>query len=284
MKKILYLMVFICATGFAQEKTSFGYAAHLMQSRDYYRAISEFKRIAFFSKDSTEIQASYMQIARAYYKSGHFKSSVSYCGTLLNMGGLSSQLYLKSENYLGLNYYALGMNARADAIFSRNAKIDSSGFSTLFDGLVKTDALKWQEASAIFNKLKDKQNRALSILGTELSDRVSRGRFLSYKSPVLSGVLSALIPGSGQLYSEHPVDALQAFLFVGAFAFSSYAAYKYDSQRKGPYIATGLALGITSLFHFGNILGAYKTAQYYNQKKQNDFINGIREKILEIDY
>ncbi len=278
--------IWICLIGalFVNAQTKTGFAAHLMGERDYFRAISEYKRLAFYSRDSVEIRNSYLQISKAYYKSGRYNASLQYAAYLLNMGKLPADIQIRAENYMGLNYHAMGLYNRALHVFSENAKLDPGPFSRLYEGLVLTEAGKWKQAANTYKMLNKYPAEPFAGLGGELSTKVLQGVNIPQKSPFVAGAFSALFPGGGQIYTDHPIDAIQAFLFVGAFAFSSYMAYKYDSENNRSYLTTGVALSITALFHAGNIIGAYRTAEYYNQKKRNDFIGGIREKVLKLDY
>ena len=43
-------------------------------------------------------------------------------------------------------------------------------------------------------------------------------------------------------------------------------------------------VSITGIFHIANIIGAYRTAEYKNNKEKLIFMENIREKVFSIDY
>lgn len=81
----------------------------------------------------------------------------------------------------------------------------------------------------------------------------------------------------------HYYDGLQALAFVSAFVLASYAAYRYDRDLNTNYLSTYAAISVTALFHLGNIIGAERTARYYNYRQRSDFMRDIRRKALSIE-
>ncbi len=99
----------------------------------------------------------------------------------------------------------------------------------------------------------------------------------------MSGLLSALFPGAGQFYSEHYIDGAQALIVVGAgFIYSTVAYQSYQDGLRGS-IFPAFTIGMTSLFHYGNILGAYRTAIYRNMKLKRDFLSEPQNKVNPYD-
>lgn len=93
------------------------------------------------------------------------------------------------------------------------------------------------------------------------------------KSPRKAAMLSALIPGLGQAYASHTVDAAQSFLVVGAgLVYSTIAFKSYEQEELGVGLTT-LTIGITALFHYANILSGQKTAIYRNMKLKQEYLN-----------
>jgi TM2 domain-containing membrane protein YozV len=105
-----------------------------------------------------------------------------------------------------------------------------------------------------------------------------------HRSPLFAATLSAVLPGAGQAYYGHWFDAAQALGFVAAFGFVSYFAYRYDGARGGPYVFTAVSLSLTALLHLANILGAERTARYFNQHQRDLFVAPIRARALEAEF
>ncbi|MBC8375166.1 MAG: hypothetical protein H8E26_03905 [FCB group bacterium] len=92
------------------------------------------------------------------------------------------------------------------------------------------------------------------------------------KSPRKAAILSTIVPGLGQFYASHAVDAAQSFLVVGAGILYSTVAYKAYEQDNLGLGLTSLTIGTTALFHYANILSGQRTAIYRNMKLKQDYL------------
>ncbi len=87
-----------------------------------------------------------------------------------------------------------------------------------------------------------------------------------YKSPLLAGLLSSVIPGLGKVYTENYTDGLFAAFLTGLFGYISYTNFKADHQLRA-WIFTG----VTAFFYAGNVYGSAASAQIYNAKIRFNF-------------
>ena len=95
---------------------------------------------------------------------------------------------------------------------------------------------------------------------------------LKFKKPLIAGVLSSIIPGSGKIYSGYFWDGILSFLFVAG---NTYVAYK-GFNKYG--ISSGLGWtfsGISTFFYLGNIYGSVKAAKRKNKKLKNAIYNKV---------
>ena len=91
----------------------------------------------------------------------------------------------------------------------------------------------------------------LQLLNTELVQRKKHSKFLA-------GLLGAVLPGSGKLYSGHAVDAFQAFMAVGLNGVMALVAYRdLGSRSFWPWFFGGMGAG----FYLGNIVGSVNTVK-----------------------
>lgn len=96
-----------------------------------------------------------------------------------------------------------------------------------------------------------------------------------YKNPLLSSILSAMIPGAGKFYTGEITDGIFALISTGLFSFLAYDNFNAGHDFRG-WLFTGLAAG----FYSGNIYGSYASAQIYNIKYKYEF-NLILDSFLE---
>lgn len=78
------------------------------------------------------------------------------------------------------------------------------------------------------------------------------------KSPVFAASLSALIPGTGRMYTGRWFDG-----FMGLSQFLLYAAITNYANQNDWKVLTAISGGITFIVYGGEIYGAYRTAKYY---------------------
>jgi len=278
---IVLLMLVLQGMVFAQADPAF--AESLMAEGDYFRAIGEYKRLLFSSTDDGLNQFYDYRIAFGYLKSSHFLLSISYLDRLMKLPGVSDEFLFKGNLLYGINFYCLHENEIALGYFNKAQPVDKNGTVDLFLGLLWAENGEWKEANRSFLEATGKASSPEDgTIATELATSVLKGESLDSRSPVLAGFLSAILPGTGQAYSGHWFDALNAFSMVGLFGFATFLAYSYEAQQNnGRYVYTAVGVSITAVFHIANILGAVKTADYYTVKKRQNFMEGIRTRVFD---
>ncbi len=259
------------------------YAEHLLSERDYFRAVSEFKKTLYFAPDESTRIACLYGIARGYLGSGNHNSSLQYSARYLDKPTLTGQQRADGFILMGLGYYGIRAIPSAETAFARAGETDTSGRSALMAALLKAELRDWAAASSRFRTVAEAHPRAIAGgLADSLSKAIIRGAELPTRSPLLAACMSALLPGSGQIYSGHYYDGAQAFLFVGAFSLASFAAYRYDERMNNNYIMTIVMTAAATLFHVANIFGAYKTAEYKTARIREDFLAEFRRAVIPL--
>ena len=281
---VLVMCLALPVSGFSQNAVDrLDFAESLMADKDFFRAITEYKRISFYSSDEEVKRNCAYTIALAYLQSNHFSLSLAYLDALVNLSHVPEKLLLKANLLYGINFYCLHEPVLARNYFDKSVNADTSGMPELFLGLLSAEDSEWQEASGFFQAAADKAGTTgYGLLALELSKDILAGETLDSRSPFLAGVFSAVLPGSGQVYTGHLFDGLNAFTMVGLFGFTTYLSFSYESQRNnGHYVYTAISGIITSLFYFSNIIGAARTADYYTAKQRQDFLDEIRSRIFD---
>jgi TM2 domain-containing membrane protein YozV len=103
---------------------------------------------------------------------------------------------------------------------------------------------------------------------------VKTGEFkkIKRKSPLLAGLLSAVIPGTGQFYNGRIKDGILALITNGLFIWGTYEAYRRD------YYQIGIIVSVFSLgWYAGNVYGAVNGSHRYNYLKEEKFISGLKK-------
>ena len=86
----------------------------------------------------------------------------------------------------------------------------------------------------------------------------------SQKSPHLAGLLSAVLPGSGRIYSGRTLDGIMGLWTFYLVSNSAYSAIKDERPIAGPILGTAAVY-----VYLGEIYGGWRAAKYY-QKGDNE--------------
>jgi len=104
--------------------------------------------------------------------------------------------------------------------------------------------------------------RSPSALAADLRPLAEKAMSMPRRSPALAGILSAVLPGAGKLYTDRPTDALFSFTLVGSLAALSGFAF----ADEGISSVRGWTYGsLALLFHAGNVYGAVVAARQFNE-------------------
>lgn len=233
-----------------------------MAEGDYYRAITEYKKLTFLFPDSERLSEAFYQIGMAYYKGKDYKSAVNSFAKVRK--AYTAGNYCSAAFYEGLSYSKLGLPDKAALSFERARLFDES----------HPDAANAQLGLSLNALDKDsvadsRANLDEFLAGYPEDERVpgvkaSFGLLDEYesqprKSPALAGAISAVIPGSGQMYSEHYKDGLMAFVVNGLFIAGTIAALDDDN-----YALAAIVGGVGLPFYVGNIYGAANATRKWN--------------------
>ena len=88
------------------------------------------------------------------------------------------------------------------------------------------------------------------------------------KSPLLAGMMSAILPGSGRIYAGRFLDGIMGMWMMYLVGNSAYNAIKNERPISGPLF--GIAAGFVYL---GEIYGGWRAAKFYQISEQ-----GTKEK------
>lgn len=266
----------------AQDREAF--ARSLLAEGDYYRAISVYKELAFFSADPGERARHRYTIGKAYRLAQRPDLTVATLMPLLARGELDPSLQARARLQLALGYLGSNVPALAEQELQLAAQAGEPARASLYLGLLRLETRQDQEAPAYFALAAQGGDEPTRRLALQLHEQSLALPGLPSRSPVFAAVLSALLPGAGQLYVGHSADALQAFGFTGVFGFATYLAYERDHEHGGSYLLTGTAALITAVFYTASIYGAARTARYFNERQRELFLGNLRRKALALEF
>ena len=93
----------------------------------------------------------------------------------------------------------------------------------------------------------------------------------SIKSPLLAGLMSAILPGSGRIYAGRALDGIMGMWMMYLVGNSAYNAIKKERPIAGPLF--GIAAG---LLYLGEVYGGWRAVKNYQYSNKNIEENSFR--------
>ncbi|GAO30603.1 hypothetical protein [Geofilum rubicundum] len=265
------LLLLLTGTGHAQSlNRQIKFINHLTNSGYYEESLAENLRTPRqgLSQPASD-SLNYLAGWAAYYLK-ELATSTSY----LTKVSPSSELYPKSHlfaayNQIHLSHYQEGQSILSD--FKPQNTPDqhfvhylSSGVQLLQRDLAGFDSTLLQLPKDYFGFSKELAN--LQSIQTDLLARKD-------KSVWLSGLLSAILPGSGKIYAGKTGQGITTFLLTTGLALVTFENYHKNGIESASTLLFGSAF---TVFYAGNIYGSMYSAKTAN----DDFYHLQNQKIL----
>jgi len=262
------------------EEVQLKLADAFMAEGEYYRAVTEYKKFMILFSGSKRMDYALYRIGLAYYYGDEYEQAARAFASVGT--GYEGSSYLPAAIYReGVSYWRLDQPEKAAAAFEKAMKADPASeyarLALLGKSLAEFDlnnipACRQELERFIHNFPEDAKTGKVR----ETISFLDQHRELPQKSPLVAGVMSALIPGSGHIYAGHYGDGVTAFFLNGLFIAGTVAAVRQEN-----YAVAGIVGVIGLPFYIGNIYGAANAATKYTISVKKE----LRGKIaLSLDY
>lgn len=258
-----------------EAESVFGFAESLFEEEDYFRAIGEYKRYMYLNPAEALAEKAAYRIAESYFKAKRWSESILACNQFLakypNSASLYEILYLKGR--------AEKLDKRYDEAVRTFNFIAKTHVPHYYDkalyqnALIMLERTEWQLARDFLKQIS--KESPLFLSASSFSTELERSDKLPHKSPTSAGILAAILPGAGHLYTERPTDAVVAFLLNGAFIWGAIELFRHDN-----YVAGSLFTFFELGWYTGNIYSAVSSAHKYNRSRQDEFIEKIKANFM----
>jgi tetratricopeptide (TPR) repeat protein len=261
------------------EASSLAFAEKLYAERDFYRAITEYKRYLFMHSELEIVPWIRLRLGQSYLAGRRLQAAQMVFDELLEVKG-AVELRQAAAFSMARAYYLGGRLFQSLNLLSKlegTPSMDLEGVAGFLGACVH---IKMGQLSAARRELAAiPADHHLHTRARALIHRLAEGEHVPTKSPWMAGALS-LVPGLGHLYIDEPGMGVAA---LGWNALFSYAAV--DSFQKGQ---TGLAVLFSAfelLWYSGTIYGAVSGAHRYNRDAVKNYIEGLDESFgLDVSY
>jgi outer membrane protein assembly factor BamD (BamD/ComL family)/TM2 domain-containing membrane protein YozV len=276
---LLFFLFAFSSAAYAEDRTivltedvQLKIADAFMAEGEYYRAVTEYKKFLILFPDTERADYALFNMGAAYYRGEEYASATRTLGSLQEKYPVSGNA-IQARLLEGFCYWKLKQYEKARALFDVLADTHSeSEYAPLALAASSLVALDEDIVGASRQNLERfvaryPEHAALSNV-KEAMALIDEYRELPQKSPLLAGVMSAIIPGSGYMYAGHYGDAVTAFLINGLFIAGTITGISQEN-----YAVAGIVGGIGLPFYFGNIYGSANAAKKWNR--------GVREELRQ---
>jgi len=254
------------------------FADALYGAGDYLRAAGEYQRYLFYKpQDADHIL---YRIAVSYRLDGQADRALQFLEKILGEHPQSDFTSL-ARYEIGYSYFLMRaydqsirfLNETQTLIRDENYRWKSRQLIGLNYLMLK----RWEDAGRLFNQFD------LETVPRDLRETVplyrkyaQAGKRLPSKSPILAGLFSAMVPGTGKLYARQPGDALFTVLVLATTGWQAYDGF----QRDGTASTKGWMFGtLSGFFYLGNVYGSVVAAQAHNRRVEEEFLATIPTEI-----
>lgn len=257
------------------ESSQFALAQQFFVEKQYFRAITEYKRFIFFFPQSNLLEMAYFKIGEAYFKGKKWKQAILAFNTLeekFPKGELiDKSLYLSGMAYLHRKEYHSSRKQFRKIIngFSGSEINDDAGLQI---AMSYVEEEKWHDALMSLKEISKESD--LYTSSQDFASGLEKIHDIPHKSPSLAGTFAAILPGSGHFYTGRKRDGTTAFLLNGAFIWGALEAYNDEE-----YVVTGILAFFELGWYFGNIYSAVSSAHKYNKRVKDGYIENLKKKI-----
>jgi hypothetical protein len=252
------------------EEIDLSFVDFLINNQEYEDALlilnEGFKKSRYGTSQTDSIN---YYTAWAHYYLKNLDSSIVYFKKIK----AESAFYLKSKFYQNFEHLYLNQYAEADSnlnklILDDTTLVELKRFQQATSALMQRDFLKFD---AIGNQFKY-NNFSCAEEQKELFKRKEEILKNKRKSPLLAGLMSAVIPGTGKFYAGYRGQAISAMVPTFIFAAASIESYYRAGPKSVQFIT---AASLFSIFYVGNIWGSVLSVKTFYELRNNEIHNNI---------
>ena len=234
------------------------FADYLFCEKDYLRAIDEYQNyLATADNDTVSFK-----IAFGFLQMGDYKNAIDKFSNIDSKSMFYSSSKIEKLKALFLIRDSLSFYSEAEMLINPVSEYSNSALKLKYSSFLFTDNLPVKNDFLVpFN----------SDEKIKVSDLYDWKQNPPYKSELLAGILSTVIPGAGKIYTQNYGDGITAFILTGLFGYLAYTNFDHNHNFRA-WTFTGLS----AFFYAGNIYGSVASAQIFNAKINFEFTEGVK--------
>ncbi len=282
MKKIVFLIIIFMMPSFcfageikSEPQKLFDFASNLYNEGNYYGAVIEYQRLLNYFPDSKFSKDALYMSGMGYLKAGKNNEAARTFDSFISFyreDPLSQDALFKiAESHFTSNHYNTGILKLSEYknIYNSQGTKDTCDYLIGWGYLSKH---RFDESRSVFYHLGEHESE-YKLKSKGIAGDLIKSNSLPSKSPAVAGIMSAIIPGSGQIYAGRFYDGMVSFLLNASFLYLAAEGFRTENN------SAGLFFGIIELgWYSSNIYGAINSAHKYNKEVKDDFVKGLKDK------
>ena len=265
---------------FSKPQTHLYYADKLSDEGDYYRAITEYKRVMYLFPDYEKLDHVKFQIGQMYYLGERYEQAKEYL--VPRTASNDKPLQWNTNMFLGLTYFENREFINSVRLFgalaeSGEARVSRSDLK-IYEGLSYAYMKKFKEAGDTFRRagtmVQPAQVKEYEKFFARAEKITSEGAALEKKSPGWAIFWGTVFPGGGHIYLRQYDNALVSFLLVGAATILA-----VDGFINASAVQSAVFLTLGTGFYVGSVYSAYRQTRKYNHTMGDSQVAALRKEM-----
>jgi tetratricopeptide (TPR) repeat protein len=277
-----FLLTFIIAWhGFYIESPTFILAEKFFISKQYYDAITEYKRCIFFDeiKNIEKVGFCYYKIGLAYRNQEKWEESIEALSQSIQ-SGISENIVDERKIELAIVLICKGNFNEARFLLLKTEMFASSPElkmkAAFFRAIASVYINDWQEVEAALKVYSLSLDQKSSAKLRELESILATYHKTKFKSPQKAKMFSTILPGSGQIYSKDLQNGLKAMVINLALVYLLVKNILVNDYQDAIFNY----LFYFERFYNGNRMNAELAAQKTNKRINEKFAAKILQWLL----
>lgn len=256
-------------SAWCQNKSDLPFIEHLINKGFHEEAIYRIGQSPIPKTEGERDSLSYFK-GWAEYSLKNLQESTN---SLLKVGE-TSNFYLKSQFFAGYNQIYLESYAQAKQIFNQINAVSDPNLSLVKLELSGIEMLNgnWQKAGTMLQEI----NPEIATLNEQvvaLSQICKIQATRRAKSPLLAGIMSGIIPGSGKIYADKTGEGIASFISNAGFGLITWENYRklgFDHPKTILFGCIFMANYISNIY--GSAISVKITENEYKNATHNQIL------------
>ncbi|MBI4230104.1 MAG: tetratricopeptide repeat protein [Planctomycetes bacterium] len=253
-----------------EERRLWRFALERLAAGDGPRAVTEAMRLRSYYPDSPLADDARLLEGTAYARARRYDQAIEAYRTLARETPESPLApHARYQEALAL-YDSRRYEEASDALARVGAPWENE--SAYLGVLSRLHERRWDEAA---DKMEAQTRNPVRPAQAPSPAEIRAGTDLGRKSPRLAGTMSAILPGTGQMYAGRTSDGFHALFWNGLFAAATIESL--DEDLDAPAVLFG---GLFVAFYVSNIRNAAIAAHWANDSAGADYASVLADRAL----